>query len=721
MSFNIVIKADASQAEASIAKVGDQLRGVEQAAPAATGKLRDGMRESAEASKEAGEAVHGMGVEIEGSLSQSVLGRFGEFGTLLQGLASSSAIEAAAVVGVGAEIMKLGDEYTELGNRALRLAGSTENVNATLQQQMELSREMHASLEQTLEASTLIKERTDSLGYSQITQTQLTKELSQASILSGRAAGDAAQAFGNLGFMLEEHLPAGRQMKQLMLEFPPIAEALKEHFRASGEEIVKMAQQGTLEINDLVAAMNEHSAEMEQKMAGVHETLGESMGHLKDEMTLTIGKAVESTGVIQSLGEAFRGLGLVIQASLAPLEKLDELLGEHGNIKGFVTSGLLSNLAKVSDMFGPQAASANTMAELAEAQREFAQKQQELAGMMKDSFMDAYSAAGLGEQAVHRLGDSFSLYLSPKVKEAKVELTEEEKLVQALNKPMDDLIQRQQLLGLAYDDNKIHAFQYNIELEKVTESIEKLNAAQMKLQMSAIDRTFGGLGSGLAEMGKHLGAEIGAYGPGINTAAEAIGSEADKERIKNAEDMLKDYNKQVEETKRVLEAGFRPLGEQLVKLAESGKFSWSEMTDSIISDLIRMEAKWLEMKAIGFLQGEINGPSPADQATNAVESLNLLAFAHGGDVTIPHAASGYAGTVGGFGGTDSQLFMARVTPGEHVSIRTPEQMAAQQQAAAPAPTYVNVGLLNDRDAMLRHMASPEGKRIIIDLIRQYGR
>jgi hypothetical protein len=95
----------------------------------------------------------------------------------------------------------------------------------------------------------------------------------------------------------------------------------------------------------------------------------------------------------------------------------------------------------------------------------------------------------------------------------------------------------------------------------------------------------------------------------------------------------------------------------------------------------------------------------------------------GGDATIPQAALGWAGRVGGWSPPDTHLFMARVAPGETVSIRNPGQMAAAAAAAsAQRPTQVHVtNVIDKKDVLAMIMASPEVDRHIVNLVRRMGR
>ena len=90
----------------------------------------------------------------------------------------------------------------------------------------------------------------------------------------------------------------------------------------------------------------------------------------------------------------------------------------------------------------------------------------------------------------------------------------------------------------------------------------------------------------------------------------------------------------------------------------------------------------------------------------------------GSDTTIPHAANGYTGKVGGVGGTDTRLFAAMVTPGESVSIRTPEQIAAEQRNASGGRNVTIVNKHDTRAELAAGLASGDHDTAIVNVLRR---
>jgi tape measure domain-containing protein len=114
------------------------------------------------------------------------------------------------------------------------------------------------------------------------------------------------------------------------------------------------------------------------------------------------------------------------------------------------------------------------------------------------------------------------------------------------------------------------------------------------------------------------------------------------------------------------------LNDALIQAANGGEVAWGKMADSMIQDLERILIKQLEVLAITAILNAI-APGAGSAATSSGvtgQVVNQLP-------NIPGYATGGQWVVGGSGGTDSQLAQFRVTPGETVTVQTPEQRRAE--------------------------------------------
>lgn len=146
--------------------------------------------------------------------------------------------------------------------------------------------------------------------------------------------------------------------------------------------------------------------------------------------------------------------------------------------------------------------------------------------------------------------------------------------------------------------------------------------------------------------------------------------------LAGASDALHKYQEDVANvaasTEAMVTRAFRGMEDALVDFAMKGKLDFKSLADSIVADLLRIQIQQSVTKPLAAAIENSGGLGKMVK--------NLFGFASGG-----------AFTVGGAGGTDSQLVAFKATPGEEVTVRTPGQQAASgggitiQQHIYPSP------------------------------------
>jgi tape measure domain-containing protein len=127
--------------------------------------------------------------------------------------------------------------------------------------------------------------------------------------------------------------------------------------------------------------------------------------------------------------------------------------------------------------------------------------------------------------------------------------------------------------------------------------------------------------------------------------------------------------------------GLGSIGGSFIKMAMEGKASFAEMTMAMLKDLALLTLKMAAMRAIAgggagavggnFLTGVLGALGGGANGFDYVANSNRL--------QLPGFAGGGSFRVAGTGGTDSKVAMFRVTPGESVHVRTPQQQMMQSQ------------------------------------------
>lgn len=123
---------------------------------------------------------------------------------------------------------------------------------------------------------------------------------------------------------------------------------------------------------------------------------------------------------------------------------------------------------------------------------------------------------------------------------------------------------------------------------------------------------------------------------------------------------------------------FSSMENALVEFVRTGKFSFKELADSIVADLIRIALRaFVTNQLISAITGWAGGM--VSPGANPLPAGNAAArFATGGSFTVP-----------GSGGTDSRMVAFRATPGERVSVTRPDQ-GSGASGGRTGNTYVTV-------------------------------
>lgn len=248
--------------------------------------------------------------DTTGDVFRAVAPQLGQGGQLLSQFASGGAIATAAVAALGAEFVHLGDEYIVLANKAQKVTDTGGNINETLNQQLELSKQLHGSLTATIELYDSVRDGTDELNMSQGQQVQLAREIGQAVLAEGKSIESAEGLMRRLTYAFASGAITGRDLKSIMKEFPDIGAAFVETMGHSRKELVDMANKGMISSDMLISAFHSMSKEMAEKVDKQIETTGQKWQHFKDEIVLgagSIGGAI-STAFGATL-DAYRGAG----------------------------------------------------------------------------------------------------------------------------------------------------------------------------------------------------------------------------------------------------------------------------------------------------------------------------------------------------------------------------------------------------------------------------
>lgn len=290
-------------------------------------------------------------------------------------------------------------------------------------------------------------------------------------------------------------------------------------------------------------------------------------------------------------------------------------------------------------------------------------------------------------------------------------LSLETRILQGLDEPFDSAMARARALNNLFNDGLLTLPEWNTEMGKVRDTL---------IEMGKIEPTsIAALGSvapipGVAEMrtpGQGGGVDFDATKENLRLAREGIAEmQAALDKL-NADKARAEFQS--------LGQSLRPVADSLIDMFKAWDFSAQKLSDTL-KDVAIQILKVSAIRALGgagatggagVLVGLLGGANGFDYLSSS-KALQLPGFAYGGDMVM-----------GGSGGTDSKIAMWRMTPGESLHVRTPEQRrqaAAQAAPVSAGPTEVHVHMQNDRRDLVEGLDSREGQRVIARLDRRMG-
>jgi tape measure domain-containing protein len=262
----------------------------------------------------------------EGSiLSKAGAGQFvkeqgGGLGSMVGGIMEGGVGTLATAAGVGMivegakkaveAIVELGDAYTELTNKAIKMATGSQSVEGVLDDNLNASNALHASLRETLELTDAVKDGTEELNLTTAQQAQLSRGLGAAVRLSGKDISEAGGLLNKLGYSLSNGTVTFGEFKSMIKEFPDLMGIMQSSTGKSRDELFRMAKAGELSGEMIVNAATSAGDAMVDKLGDRMETTGEKMQHLKDRFAVAWGGIAQAAS--SALGKIIDGLADVI-------------------------------------------------------------------------------------------------------------------------------------------------------------------------------------------------------------------------------------------------------------------------------------------------------------------------------------------------------------------------------------------------------------------------
>lgn len=267
----------------------------------------------------------GAGEDESGLNLGGMMSSLGPAGQMLASFTTGIGGAVAGTIALGMAIIHLGDEYTELTNRVARFADGQHSADDIVSDNLKAAGEVHASLSSTVDLYGKVAEGAQAMNLTEAETINMTKNIAEASQLAGKGMDGAGEAAQRLAYMMESGAVTTRDLRSLFREFPAIADAFTAATGKSRTELMAMATDGRINITQLMGSLTQ-AGTISGQFASQNETVAAAFGHVKDEVSMTVGKLVDQSGVLDSLKDLIPAVTQAIKDATASLSDMKPVL-----------------------------------------------------------------------------------------------------------------------------------------------------------------------------------------------------------------------------------------------------------------------------------------------------------------------------------------------------------------------------------------------------------
>jgi lambda family phage tail tape measure protein len=653
----------------------------------------------------------------------------------------------AAAIGAGAKrIIELSDAYTSLQNKLRTVTDGEFELADVTEKTFDMAQSNRVAWDALAQSYSRMRRATENLGLSQQEVLDITDTVAKSIKLSGATATETRSVLLQLSQAFASGRLNGDEFRSVMENSVEIGNLLAKSLGVTRGELKNMSSAGLITTEVMVRAFQDARKEMVERFGEAIPTIAERFQVLKNAAEKMVGEWAKNSEVAHAFGESIGfvsrhldALAQVITISVIPsvvalsASILASPLGLFIVTVGGITAAALALDEAIGETDVATEALNQTFGEAVEKGDDWFTAMQKGAVAAQEAahahmfFGRAVAALNIN---VFELSEAWAHNISNqrRVMEAiantNVQLQIARILAATGTKQYDGLVQKE------VEWDKIRKKNLK-EQEALEEAMWKARQERADLELEDAKRAAEELeaqrqGPGSVTRGADLAqADLGKF------------NERRKQMLELHESVQKSYNKLlksfderdlnrdtiVDDTEG-MKAAFRELGEEakksgdlvqqafvnafhrsedaLAKFMRTGKFDFDSFTSAILDDIARILARQLLLAGIGAIAGGGSGGLVA-AGTAALGNL-------GG------AATGADWTVGGSGGTDSQVVAFRATPNEHISVRTPDQMRRGDSGSGGGGRVQIVNVFDPRD-ILATLDSAEGQRRIVNAQR----
>jgi tape measure domain-containing protein len=245
------------------------------------------------------------------------------------GVASSLKGAFAAIVGAATidQFIQMADAITGLQNKLQVVVGSQQAANDAFNQITGIASRTRSSLTDVGDLYSKVALAGEQLGLSQGQVAQTTETFTKALKLTGASGAQASAAILQFGQALASGRVQGDEFRSLMENAPAFMRKLSEALGVSQGDLRKLATEGALTADVVIAATQQMSASVDEDFGKTIPTISDAFENLRNNIMLMFIEMNEATGIFEvirqginllanNIGVAFKFIGAMIAFAL---------------------------------------------------------------------------------------------------------------------------------------------------------------------------------------------------------------------------------------------------------------------------------------------------------------------------------------------------------------------------------------------------------------------
>lgn len=220
----------------------------------------------------------------------------------------------AAMVGATAAFVKLADKAAVMNSRLKLATGSQEAFNKAQADTFRIAQATGSELGSVVELYARLAQSSGELGLSQAEVTQMTESVTQAFIVSGATAQEAAGGIRQLTQALAGGTVRAEEFNSILENSPRIVQAMADHFGVSFGKVRTLVNDGKVSSEQFARAMLESAQKIQSEYAQMPLTVARATQEVRNALLGLVGDTNEATGATSGLAESVQKLARVLES-----------------------------------------------------------------------------------------------------------------------------------------------------------------------------------------------------------------------------------------------------------------------------------------------------------------------------------------------------------------------------------------------------------------------